>query len=230
MRTTILFLTLFFCATVCAVAQDSTVVRFFVKGGEQYRITIDGELQPLTNKVIVSKGTHKVEIWSFKYEKHTGKIETGKLDSTNYFAELRVSPEFTAYLSEKDLYKRKLFTYKTAPFLISAASIIALPITFYGMKEKHEQLVQDRFYDQYDQVTQASLENTQAQYSLRTTLFVVSVVGAAAGTAGLIFLKPKAALLKEPIFKQQNPFTLEYMNLSYNPYINSPELGLTLRF
>ena len=148
----LMFRSIIFCATLFLLAinglsqSDSTMVRFFVKGGDQYRVRIDDELMPKTNKFRVAKGSHKVEIWSFKHDIHKGTLETGNLDSTNYFADLKVSASYNSYLAKRDDYKRKVFFYKTAPILLSGVSLIALPVTFYGMKEKHEELTQNEFY------------------------------------------------------------------------------------
>jgi hypothetical protein len=232
----LMFRSITFCATLFLLAinglsqSDSTMVRFFVKGGDQYRVRIDDELMPKTNKFRLAKGSHKVEIWSFKHDIHKGTLETGDLDSTNYFADLKVSASYNSYLAKRDDYKRKVFFYKTAPILLSGVSLIALPVTFYGMKEKHEELTQNEFLDRYGQTTSASLDNTTLQYNTRVTLFAASIAGSVAGLLGVFILGLKADALVEPIFRQQNPFTLEYMDLSYNPQINRPVVGVTLRF
>lgn len=220
-------LTLF---SLSAFAQDSTKVRLFVKGGEQYFVRINGELQEQTNILTVASGSHDIEIWSFKKRLFKDKLETGKLDSTNYFAELKLSSEYVGFLQETDQYKRKLFFAKTAPFLITGVSLIALPFTLSGRINKHEELVQNTFLNNRNQVPDKTLENTQLQYNTVNTLFFVCAAGAILGGASFFLLKPYAHKLTPPAFKQQNPFTFEYLKLTYNRTIQSPEFGLTFNF
>jgi hypothetical protein len=215
----LLYLILLF--SLNAVAQDSTKVRFFVKGGEKYFVRIDGELQPQTNILSVAKGTHEVEIWSFKKRAYRGKLETGNLDSTNFFAELLPSPEYVSYLRENDNYKRKLFFAKTAPFIITGISAIALPFVTVRRFDKHEELVQNQFLFDRQQITSETMDNTKLQYNVVNTLFYVSAIGTVVGSASFFLLRPYANKLMPPTFKQQNPFTLEYMNLTYNQQVHS---------
>lgn len=216
--------------SINTVAQDSTKVRFFVKGGEKYFVRIDGELQPQTNIFNVSQGTHEVEIWSFKKRTYKGTLETGNLDSTNFFAELLPSPEYVAYVRNTDTYKRKLFFAKTAPFIITGVSVAALPFVTIQRFNKHEELVQNQFLFDRQQITSETMDNTKLQYNVVNTLFYVSAIGTVVGSASFFLLRPYANKLMPPTFKQQNPFTLEYMNLTYNQQIQSPEFGLTLSF
>ena len=227
MKFLLLTLTLF---SFSAFSQDSTRVRLFVKGGEQYFVRIDGELQPQTNIITVSQGSHDIEIWSFKQKLFKDNLETGKLESTNFFAELTPSSEYVGYLQRTDQYKRKLFFAKTAPFLITGISLAALPFTTMGRINKHEELVQNTFLNDRNQVPDETLENTQLQYNAVNTLFFISAAGALIGGVSFFLLKPVAKKLTTPAFKQQNPFTLEIMQLTYNRSIQSPEFGLTLHF
>lgn len=211
-------------------AQDSTKVRLFVKGGEDYFVRLDGNLQPKTNVITVDRGTHEIEIWSFKKRTYKGTLETGNLDSTNFFAELIPSAEYIGYLNETDQYKRKLFFAKTAPFLITGVSLAALPFTHIGRLNKHEELVQNEFLNERGQIRDETLDNTRLQYNAINTLFFVSAAGTLIGGASFFLLKPYAEKLTPPSFRQQNPFTLEYMQLSFNRQTRSPEFGLTLNF
>ncbi|MCO4805650.1 hypothetical protein OAA53_00175 [Salibacteraceae bacterium] len=218
------------CTALTSYAQDSTVVRFFVKGGEKYRVKIDDKLQPETNIFTVEKGEHKVEIWSFKNDVFLGTMQTGNLDSTNYFAELRKTGDYLGYLSQRDDYKRKLFFARTAPYLITGVSVIALPFLYSSRNNKHEELVQNQFYYERGQIQSQTLQNVQNQYTSRNILFYTASAGCVIGVASFFLLKPYAEKLTPPVFKQRNPFTLEEMELSMNPQIQRPEVGLTFTF
>ena len=219
-----------FCAALTTHAQDSSIVRFFVKGGEKYRVKIDDTLQPETNIFRVEKGDHKVEIWSFKHDVFLGTMQTGNLDSTNYFAELRKSSDYLGFLSQRDDYKRKLFLARTAPYLITSISVISLPFLYSARNNKHEELVQNQFYYERGQIQSHTLKNIQNHSTSRNILFYTASAGCVIGMASFFFLKPYAEKLTPPVFKQRNPFTLEEMELSMNPQIQRPEVGLTFTF
>lgn len=216
--------------TLTGMAQDSTKVRFFVRGSDVYYVELDGKLLPLGNVHTVSRGSHHVRIWSPKYEVFTGKLETGNLDSTNYVAIMKVSPLFTDYIAEREVYKRKVFYMRTAPVFVAGVSAAALPFLYYWRRAKHEELVREQFYARYNSAQRSSADEKNTQYVVRSGLFYTALGGAIAGTGIYLLLRNRVKALNEPVFRQQNPFTLEYFELSLNHYTKSPQIGLGLAF
>lgn len=211
-------------------AQDSTTVRFLVKGGDKYFIRLDGELQPQTNILKIEQGTHELEVWSFKSDLYKGKLETGKLDSTNFLVALKQSSEFSAYLAQKEQFKRDLFWSRTAPVALAGLSAAVIPFAYFSRKNKHEDLVKNEFYDQFGQIPSATIDNSRLRYKTANVLFMVASAGFVVGTSSFFLLRKKSNALNPPVFRQQNPFTLEYIELTMNHSIKAPELGLVLNF
>lgn len=209
---------------------DSTVVRLLIKGGERYSVLIDGELQPATNFITVSRGGHDITIWSFKHEVYKGQLETGQLDSTSFYAELKRDDAYIAYIFEKDRYKRQLFFQRTGPFLLGASGLVTLPFTQLMRTNSHEQLVKDEFYHRFSQVNQSTLDNSQRRYQINNAMFFASAGAAIIGTGAFLLLRKRVKALKAPEYRQQNPFTMEWFELGYHPSIQSPVMGLSMRF
>lgn len=215
---------------LASYAQDSTKVKFLVKGSEVYYVRVDGVLQPVKNIHSVSKGSHEIEIWSPKYQLYKDQLETGKLDSTNYVALLKIDPSYVAYIAQREEYKRDVFLMRTAPVLLASFSTATAPILYLLRRNKHEELIKNEFYVRYNAVSSDVLNNTRNQYNLYSGAFFTAVGGAVGGTALFLLLRKTAKELEAPVFRQQNPFTLEYFQLSMNEFNRSPQVGLTLNF
>jgi hypothetical protein len=213
-----------------AIAQDSTTVRFLVKGGEKYFIRLDGKLLPQTNIHTVSQEPHTLEVWSPKCDMYIGKMETGNLKETNHLVELKQSGSYTSFLADRENYKKQLFFKRTAPFFIGILSLSTLPITAHFRSLKHEELIRNEFYEKYKVIPSSTLQNTQLQYASLNALFFTSVIAAAASTAAFIGFRKQIKKLTPPVFRQQNPFTLEYIELTMNPMHPSPVGGVVLNF
>lgn len=212
------------------LAQDSTKVRFFVKGSDIYHIELDGKLLPVGHIQTVSRGTHQVRIWSPKYELHQGKLETGNLDSTNHVVMLKVDPSYTKYIAERETYKKDIFLMKTAPIFVAGLSAASLPFLYYWRKNKHEEMVREQFYARYNNAQNSSAAEKERQYQVRSALFYTAAGGVVVGTGLYLLFRNKVKALEEPVFRQQNPFTLEYFEISMNAINRSPQVGLTLAF
>lgn len=211
-------------------AQDSTTVRFLVKGGDRYYIRLNGELQPQTNILKVEQGKHALEVWSFKNDLYKGVLETGRIDSTNFLVVLKQSSEFNSYLAQRESYKKKLFLTKTGPALLAGVSAVALPFTYISRKNRHAELVKNEFYDQFGQIPQSTIDNSRVQYAASNVMFMVASAGFVVGTSSFFLLRKRSKALAPPVFRQQNPFTLEYLEISMNSLVKTPEFTMVLNF
>lgn len=210
--------------------QDSTKVRFHVKGSETYYIQIDGQLQPVHNIHMMSRGSHNIEIWSPKHKLFTKEFETGELDSTNFVALLKIDPSYTGYVAQREQYKRDIFLMRTAPVLIATVSAASLPVLHIMRQNSHEELVKNEFYNNYNAVPSSTVSNIRRRHGIINGTYFTAIGGTVIGTAAFFMLRKKVKALEAPVFKQQNPFTLEYFEISMNRFNNSPQVGLTMNF
>lgn len=225
-----LFLLLAVLAPFVSPAQDSTKVRFFVKGSADFWITIDGELQPLSNVQRIAPGKHAIEIWSPMHLKHKGTIDVPKEDSISFYQELKRDPNYGAYLIEMDKYKRKVFLGRTAPIVVAIAGAVTSPILYFSRKSWHEKTVIEDFKYEYFSGNASGAENTKARYQAANALFFTSLGMIAGGIASYAVLHKWVAKLEKPLYRQENPFTIEAFEIGMNPTHRVPQLGLTLNF
>jgi len=219
--------TFYFLISVLAKAQDSTKVRFLVKGGDVYYIRLDGYVLPMTNVHTMARGKHQVEIWSPKFDLFARELETGNLDSTNFAAILEPAASYTSFVAEREKYKTDLFWKRTVPVVAGLAGIVSLPFTYNYFLNSHSNLVLQEFLEIYGN---SNVDNAQKQYRTSSVLFGSSLVCAAIGTSAFLFFRAKVREMQHPVYRQQNPFTLEMIELTYNQQYQIPEARLALRF
>jgi len=211
-------------------AQDSTVVRFYVKGSETFYIRLNGDLLPVSNVHKLKVGEYDVEIWSPQYLTHTGKLDvTGKQD-VSYVAELVPDPKHWDYLVAKENYKKKVFAYRTLPILLVGLGGLSAPIFLSNAKNKHEDYVKANFNTSYGALSASTTEDLKRQYRTSQSLTIGALSFVGIGAIAYVAFTKKIKGLERPKYQQQNPFTLEYFNLSYNNIQNVPQATLSLRF
>lgn len=213
-----------------SIAQDSSIVRFYVRGSDMFYIRLNGELLPTNNIHKIAHGEYDVEIWSPQYLTHTGKLDVSEKQEISYVAELEPDPKYWDYLQAKESYKQKIFAYRTLPILLVGLGGISAPIFLSNSKNKHEDYVKANFNTLNGALSSSTTDDLKRQYvtSQGLTIGAISFVGI--GALAYIAFNKKAIGLQKPTYKQQNPFTLEYFNLSYNNLHNAPQATLSLRF
>ena len=210
-------------------AQETSTVRFYVKGSSDYFIRLDGEVLPHSNIQRITPGEHNIEIWSPMYLPYKGKLVVPENDSITYFQELEKDPNYVNYLFQKDEYKRKLLVSKTLPLMLAGTGVVAAPIFYFLRKRDHETLVIEDFKAKYI-ADESGAESARTRYTTSNGLFITSSVFAVGGLATYFFLKKRSDELKPPIYRQKNPFTLEDFELSYNPQLNAPQAKISWNF
>lgn len=215
------------CCTLGLSAQDSTKVRFYVKGSGAVFIKLDGELLPVSNIQKITPGEHAIEVWSPTYKLHKSTLTVPEKDSVGHYLELKQDPAYTEYLFAQDAYKQKLFIRRTAPIMLAGAGVVAFPFLHFIRKNVHETRVQEDFKAQYFRV---SSESAKARYNTVNALYFGSIGAAVLGTGVYFLLRDNVKKLQRPVYLQKNPFTLENFRLSYNSINSAPELGFDLSF
>ncbi|GAB4377814.1 MAG: hypothetical protein Kow0075_06940 [Salibacteraceae bacterium] len=203
--------------TACIHAQDSTKVRFMVRGSETYYVRIDGRLMPVGNVFTVGRGQHTVEVYSPKYLVHKQEFNTGNVDSTNLVILLNPDPAYVSYVAARESYKREVFFKKTAPFTLALIGALVSPVAVYKHVQLHEQLVKNKFYAQYGIVNAATLNNIQSRVNLYTGLIGFSGMAFIGGVAFYLANQKAVKSLDKPVYKQLNPFTGERIEISMFP-------------
>jgi len=212
------------------VAQDSTKVRFYVKGSSDFWIKLDGELLPVRNVQMITPGLHDIEIWSPMHKKYKGTIEVPVKDSISYYQELKKDPEYIQYLIQTDEYKRKVFIGKTAPLFLAFSGAVASPFLHSMRKRWHEESIKENFKSQYFSSNVTGAENVTRRYNTVNAAFFTSLGLTGSGLIAYYFTRKWVEKLDKPVYRQQNPFTVEMFELGMNPVTNTPVVGLTLNF
>ena len=215
---------------VSAVAQDLTKVRFYVRGSSDFYLRLDGELLPKRNVQLIAPGKHTLEVWSPMFIVHEGEIDVPNKDSVNHYQELSKDPDYIGYLFEMDKYKRKIFLGRTAPLLLGLSGLAASSYLYFARKRWHETYVISQFEFDYYASDKAGLDNNRRRYNAVNASFFTSVGVAVGGAASYFLLRKWVNNLEKPTYKQQNPFTLEFFEVSYQPLYNAPLVGLKLAF
>lgn len=229
MKNFILSSVILFLCTI-GLAQDSVNVRFYVKGSDVFYVKLNGELQPLKNTQRLKRGIYNVEIWSPKYLVHTGKLDASKETDVSYVAELEGDPKFLDYLIEKEEYKKKVLTMRTVPALIGGLGLITAPILFARTKTSHEEYVISDFRTDFGASTIKTTEDLRRQYTTNRNLLFSSLGLFTIGTGSFFLLRKKVSELHTPLYRQKNPFTLDYFEMSFNDQINAPQFGFQFTF
>lgn len=225
----LLFIALtFFCGTV-VYSQDSASVRFYVKGSETFYIQYNNNTLPLNNVHKMPVGESNLRIWSPKYLETQSKIVVPDTNPMKFYAELKPDPEYWAYLVKKERYDRKVFTGKTLPAMIGTLGTVAAPIFLVTTRNKHEEVVKSEFLAQFA-LSENTANERRSEYNLNRTLLTTSAALAVGGWLTYFILRKKVNNIEKPVYKQQNPFTLEYFEISMNQMNNAPQVGLTLNF
>lgn len=216
--------------TAAAVAQDLTKVRFYIKGSTEYFVRLDGLQLPVSNVQEIAPGEHRIEIWSPRYELFTGNINVPQKDSISYYRELQFTEEYKAHMVAREAYKKEVFRKKTLPLSMAGLGLGSAPLLWILRKNAHEAYVKESFKSEYFNVNEENVAARKREFIL-SSVGLFSAAGAAIG-GSLIYwiMREKIESLEKPIFKHQNPFTMEMFELSYNPYLKSPEMGIKLTF
>ena len=209
-------------------AQDSSVVRFYVKGSDVYYIRFEDRVLPLSNIQRFPSGDHEIEIWSPRYQLYQTSISVPSKDSISLVAELDMHDDYRVYLLQMDDYKRNQFWMGTAPVVLFCLSTIGTTILYSPLKRANENRVKEEFSNRFS----PGAQRTESQDSFNRLAAGMGVsVGAQVASAIWFFaLRNKLKSLEKPVYRQQNPFTLDYFEITYNPELNAPQAGLTLRF
>lgn len=211
-------------------AQDSISVRFFIKGGDEFYIKANNEILPLSNIQKFVKGTYDIEIFSPTYLIHTGILEVKEDSEAVYFAILETDPEFKTFLKGREKYKRKVFALRTLPVLIGGAGLVTSSLFFIKSKSTHQNFVIESFKAENEISTGGSLNDLEKQYLLDRNLIYASAGVAFVGLTTFLILNKKSQSIKRPVYRQKNPFTLEYFDMTFNRQFNTPQAGLHFTF
>jgi hypothetical protein len=225
-----LFIFLLLGSCFASLSQDSSLVRFYVRGSESFYIRLNGELLPNNNIHKLAKGEYDVEIWSPQYLTHTGKLDVSGKQDVSYVAELVPDPKHWEYLVAKENYKKKVFAYRTLPILLVGLGGLSAPIFLSNAKNKHEDYVKANFNPLTGELTAKTTEDLKRQYRTSQSLTIGALSFVGIGAVAYVAFTKKIKGLERPKYQQQNPFTLEYFNLSYNNIQNVPQATLSLRF
>lgn len=212
----------------CLQAQDSSQVRFYVRGGDVFYIRLNDRILPVNNTQLLPAGDHTVEIWSPRYKLYKENLTLQPGDSVSVVAKLKLDPEYRSYLVEKEEHKKKQFTMGTAPaalFCISSLSSLALWVP---LKRANEQRVKNEFSLDHAVVEQeaggaARFKSYRAVMATTVSLQIISA-------AWFLAMRQKRKQLEKPVYRQQNPFTLEYFDISYNAQFQVPQAHFALTF
>lgn len=207
---------------------DSTKIRFMVKGSDVYYVRFNGRVLPLSNIHTFPPGKHKIEIWSPKYKPYTTQLDIPAGDSINLIAELKLDDSFREYQYELNEYKKKQFWYGTAPVALFCISSISTAVLYGPLRNANEDRVKEIFQNDFS--GGVSSEEAQRAYQIRSTSMAVSVLTQAVSVVWFAALRKKMKSLEKPIYRQQNPFTLDYFEITYDQNIRAPKAGLTLTF
>lgn len=210
-------------------AQDSTLVRWYIKGGETFFIRLNGELLPENNVHKIAQGNYKVEIYSPTFKLHTGDFSTDNKLQINYVAEMQFDDAYRDYLSAYEGYKKRILARQTLPALAGTLGIISAPIFYFKAKSSHEAYIKQRFLNNYLPLEQSTQE-LKSRYITNQSMFAITGALAATGISTFFLMRKKTSALKKPIYRQENPFTLEQFRIGYLIENNSPLMGLTLNF
>lgn len=211
-------------------SQDSSTVRFYVRGSESFYIRLNGELLPTNNIYKLAQGEFDVEIWSPQYLIHTGKLDVTEKQEISYVAELKPDPKYWDYIVAKENYKQKVFAYRTLPILLVGLGGISAPIFLSNTKNKHEDYVKANFNTVNGALSTSTTNDLKRQYRSSQSLAIGALSCVGIGALAYVAFTKKVKGLERPTYKQQNPFTLDYFNLSYNNIQNIPQATLSLRF
>jgi hypothetical protein len=211
-------------------AQDSVDVRFYVKGSDVFYVKLNGELQSVQNILRVKKGVYDVEIWSPKHLTYTGKLEANGDKIISYVAKLEGDPKFLDYLIEKEEYKKKVLGMRTIPALIGGLGLVTTPIFATRTKTSHEDYVINNFRTDFGAASTKTNEDLKRQYLTNRNLLFSSLGLFAIGTGSFFLLRKKVKDLHTPLYRQKNPFTLEFFEMSYNDQLSAPQFGFQFNF
>ena len=211
-------------------AQDSAKVRFYIKGSEEIFLRINDRIIMNQNTLSLPVGNNKIEIYSPKYQPFSDDLVIEKPDSMAYVRKLKLDHEFTAYLSAKETYKRAVFWNRTAPLSLAGIGLIIAPIMCFERGPRHEEFVKNKFLYDNCAVTKETYTNALNQYSTVNTVFFTGVALAIGGTAIHLLLRKKTRNMEKPKYRQQNPFTLDYFELSMKQGAVVPQVGMSWNF
>lgn len=225
-KATIFFLVL----SLGTIAQDSAKVRFYIKGSEEIFLRINDRIIMNQNTAMLSVGTNTLEIYSPKYQPFSEDLIIESTDSIAYVRKLKLDHEFTAYLSAKETYKRKVFWSRTAPLALAGLGVIIMPIMLVERGPRHEEFVKNKFLYDNGAITKETYTNAANQYTTVNTLFITGAAFALGGAAIHLLLRNRIKELEKPVYRQQNPFTLDYFQLSMNQGTVVPQMGMSWKF
>lgn len=210
--------------------QDSTKVRFYIKGSSEFHIKLDNQLMPLKNTQNITPGLHDIEIWSPMHKLFRGTIDVPAKDSIAFFKELKKDPAYIDYLFRDEDYKRKVFFGRTLPLFAAISGAAFTPLTHILRKRWHEELVISDFNQQYIGNAQSGNENIARRYAVSNLAFYTSVGVAVGGLVSHFLLRDWVKELEKPKYQQENPFTMELFEIGYSPVNQSPTIGATITF
>jgi len=211
--------------SIYAMAQDSSVVRFYVKGSGDFYMQCNGKSLPHSNFQKLPVGTNDIGIWSPKFKPLYDKIEVKSTrDTLSVVKELTYDPGYISYVAEKDKYRKQLIVKQTIPTVVGLAGIVAAPLFWVNMRSTHEDKIKADFLESIDR------EAITNRHRMATAGFVTSAALGAAGTTIFFLMRDRMKDLEKPKYKQENPFTLETFELGYNRHINAPQVGMSLSF
>ena len=213
-----------------ALSQDSTKVRFYIKGSSEFHIKIDNELLPLKNTQKITPGMHDIEIWSPMHKVFRGTIDVPARDSIAYFKELKKDPAYVDYLFKEDEYKQKILVGRTLPLFGAFVGAAMTPFTHVLRKRWHEEMVISDFNQQYIGTGQSGNENIARRYGAINSAYFVGIGMFVGGIATHLALRNWVKELEKPVYQQENPFTLELFEIGYSPINQRPTVGATITF
>ncbi|GEM_PF-392666 len=209
-------------------AQDSSKVRFYVRAGDVYYIRHNDRVLPLSNVQMLPPGEQRIEIWSPKYRMFDTTISVPSNDSINVVAKLKLDGDFRTYRYQQENYKRQRFWMGSAPATLFCLSTITTLALYSPLRNSNEERVKENFSQEFGAVDVSS--GGGRRFALNSTLMITSVTAQVVGAIWFLALRPKLKSLEKPTYRQQNPFTLDYFEITYNQQHQVPQAGMTFKF
>lgn len=207
--------------------QDSTVIKTFVKPGNQYRIKINQQLQLPTNTFKVPHGRHHISIWAPGYHVFDTTVVVSR-DQLRLVKVLHPTQELIDYQLEKDVYDM----YKKRTIMSGCVTGIfgALAIFNYNrISDLNLEQIKQENGVKYDVIGYNQSGLDEADKSLKNARIIqyslYAAMTASVGYAVLNYVKMKK--YGKPVLEDKSGFIVEDLGMTVLP---NNKTGVYARF